>query len=138
MNPIPEPLRARWSPMWPKDCHPERPWWVLVRDVNEPVQTSYPSRSFYRWARVDGAKVTAGYLSDEPSWRSGVPGDEALTAFDAAHPLPAPPLMPGQVWAYADGTETLIVRVEMWPPPDVNAILVAGPTPWGRDVPWSP
>lgn len=91
-------------------------------------------------------------------------GDD-LARIDAEHPLPAPPPMPGQVWhiafpdgadeftetvAYTDrrgayrtyprgtgyGGEARMCRFDSWPP--AFGILVAGPTPWGRDVPWSP
>ena len=90
---------------------------------------------------------------------------EALARIDTEHPLPAPPPMPLQVWhitfpdgtdeftetiAYTDrhgayrtyprgtgyGGEARMCRFETWPP--AFGVLVAGPTPWGRDIPWSP
>ena len=71
---------------------------------------------------------------------------------DREHPLPVPPLMPGQVWV-VNGDEVLLPSlipsqhrpfIAVWPivcdgveiDPFKGAILVAGPTPWGRDVPW--
>jgi hypothetical protein len=29
-----------------------------------------------------------------------------------------------------------MLRIDEWPPP--GGVLVSGPTPWGRDVPWAP
>jgi hypothetical protein len=58
------------------DRHPTRPWWR---------QTSHP----LEWERIDGRRVC------------GHPDGMALC--DAEHPLPAPPPMVGQVWAWPDG-----------------------------------
>ena len=174
MKPIPSEVVARWSQMWSPDCHPERPWWSLCVVDGEPVQTSFPARYVMQWRRADGKTVRVGYQSANPDWRTTVFQHEAgIAAVDAAHPLPAPPPLPGQVWAtprpgYGDGWGYHLVTVaapfvgdswlvhlggdgsvaqtyrmgeatpdaSAWPPP--GAILVAGPTLWGRDVPWSP
>lgn len=154
MNPLPPEVIARWSPMWPKDCHPDRPWWTLCVVDGEPVQTSFPPRYVMQWRRVDGKAVRVGYQSANPDWRTTVFQHEAeIAAIDAAHPLPAPPPMAQQVWSWGPGNaETAIVHVhtgkgrvlwatggetgpEHWPPP--YAILVYGPSCYGV-VPWGP
>lgn len=142
--------------MWSPDCHPERPWWTLCVVDGEPVQTSFPARYVMQWRRVDGKTVRVGYQSANPDWRTTVFQHEAeLAAIDAAHPLPHPGYYPGQVWVLDDDEVTICrvkhrdARVEAYVSPDYGAIdyskdlldgaiLVAGPTPWGRDCPWSP
>ena len=155
MKPIPSEVSARWSPMWPKDCHPDRPWWCLHEMT-------------YR--RCDGITLrlaaTMRLVSDPDErglWGDAELFDDAMARIDAAHPLPVPPPMCGQVWSVG-GDEVLITFSEgnaaawryafmggpivnggtsytqggkPWPM-DEDAFLVAGPTPWGRDVPWSP
>lgn len=81
---------------------------------------------------------------------------DVLAKWDAEHPLPTPPLMPGQVWV-VDGEEltvlspeseqgrvtvagrmhelTFQLNAQMF---TTRGLLVSGPTPWGRDVPWAP
>ncbi len=105
-------------------------------------------------------------LADVPSgnalrfrWRDHDPGYRHdwladLDAHDVEHPIPCPPPMTGQVWVWPGGEENVIGKVysrevggclfanglsysaEQWPP--LGAVLVLGPTPWGRDVPWMP
>lgn len=158
MTHIPDPIATRWRPMWHPDAHPERPWWrakeigVTVR-VDGLLLVMYDAMGLY---------PNAMHLPHDEDV------DEALARIDAEHPLPAPLPMPGQVWAFGAFTERTVADVvagvawlssqpgtpeeggpgivvcphpEMmgattWPP--VNGVLVAGPTPWGRDVPWSP
>lgn len=156
------PLAERWRPMWNPDAHPERPWW---RRTNLSV------------VRCDGAfpadAISVEYDRAEPWWAWD--GIESYTDFmariDREHPLPAPPPLPGQVWAWSETEMAMIVYLQAglwywsvtpvpvqkaatealhrrqlpfrltpevqdyaWPPP--GGILVAGPTPWGRDCPW--
>jgi hypothetical protein len=89
-----------------------------------------------------------------------------LDTYDETHPLPAPAPMVGQVWCDTLGCRSILATgvgtvtsywvmwgdesgtkstrhtlneeeffTEPWPP---AAVLVAGPTPWGRDRPWAP
>lgn len=63
-----------------------------------------------------------------------------MARIDAEHPLPEPPAMPGQVWAWldSDGEPRCLMDATggyIHPP---GAFLVDGPTPWGRGVPWAP
>lgn len=146
MTPIPPEVAARWKPMWSPDAHVERPWWRLGTQA---------------WVRADGAEVGTYTIGEGRFYRRTQEAvNAALAEHDAAHPLPAPGPMPGQVWVYPDGREEMIPTIfgvygqdgreratllgghpgpkfngESWPPP--GAILIAGPTPWGRDVPWS-
>lgn len=171
MTPLPPDIIARWSPMWPKDAHPERPWWRVSIVSGFPVRSSFPAQYVMEYRRVDGRTVELGYQSENPEWRDLSEFDAALAVIDAAHPLPVPPPMPGQVWAfprpgYGWGYHLVTVAAawidgawlvhlggdrrvaatyreggarpdeNVWPPPD--AILVAGPTPWGFSCPWSP
>jgi len=90
--------------------------------------------------------------------------EEAMAAADAHAPVSAPPPMVGQVWGHGDGARMITSIAEedgsttirfdkqlyeigedpggtytiymAWPPPEM--VLVSGPTPWGRDVPWAP
>jgi hypothetical protein len=161
MNPLPPAVAARWARNWSPEAHPERPWWCAVH-------STIMSGSLVRWRRSDGREtdyykvpVTWGTHDDPALFFLDTPRAE-LARIDAAHPLPAPPPMPAQVWAYPDGAEVCLIGVDVppemppdawgrarfspcmwhekgndvWPPP--GAILVAGPTPWGRDIPWSP
>lgn len=84
------------------------------------------------------------------------PITQVLAEWDEEQPLPAPPLMPGQVWIVTRlGKSRLPVGEQVyieglthardpWASSRASyldmrdAILVAGPTPWGRDVPWAP
>lgn len=173
MNPLSPAIIARWSPMWAKDCCSERPWWRIGIVPGNPVQTSFPARYVMEYRRVDGKTVHLGYQSANAEWRDLTAHLTEMARIDAAHPLPAPPPLPGQVWAtprpgYGDGWGYHLVTVaapfvgdswlvhlggdgsvaqtyrmgeatpdaSAWPPP--GAILVAGPTPWGRDIPWGP
>ena len=191
MKPIPSEIVTRWSPMWAKDCCPDRPWWT-ARRVDGVVLTSWPPIEPFQWFRCDGLagptfSAHAGEL---------VVNEAGLAAIDAAHPLPAPEPMPGQVWAWdADNASTVVdvrdgvalwnagvhpmglqrfvqaqideedrvkresapkvdapdgvfytimdwqrpptaEQLNVWPPP--GAVLVAGPTPWGLSIPWTP
>ena len=150
MKPIPADVAARWSPMWATDHHPERPWWHKY---------SPAVYSRHHWRRCDGLRGPRCDDPDDPE--ADIPGD-TLAAIDAANPLPAPPPMPGQVWVAPTGDEFTIAAIvkacvlfaTLAPSPEAygafapcvssqpewpaaGAILVAGPTPWGRDVPWS-
>ena len=146
MRPVPAEVAARWGAMWAKGHVPDRPWW---------------SRVLLTYQRCDGIVIGNESIlracGNDPrgAWDGKEPYEDAMARIDAAHPLPAPPSMPAQVWAWphdASGRavvhEQTVVDVSqgavifrdgafyVWPPR--RAILVAGPTPWGRDVPWSP
>lgn len=123
MNPF-----TAWLPMYPEGTHPERPWWAKYG-------------AFY--ARCDDLHPPVTTVAE-------------MDAFDAAHPRPAPRPMSGQVWAWPNGMTGVVGWVypgpqapeipvtiahgvwtnTPWPPP--GAVLVAGPTEQGRDVPWAP
>lgn len=139
MNPNPFTL---WLPMYAPGTLPERPWWRLAK----PAPRDHLGRAvdFDTYMRVDGATVCADR-------NPGV----AMDLYDAAHPMLAPPPRAGQVWAWSDGGEDIVGKIhpehmggavlfangpyiprEEWPPP--GAVLVGGPTPWGRDRPWAP
>lgn len=128
---------ALWLPMYAPGAVPERPWWRSV--------------GLCRWERVDGRVVTVH--------GPGIVLLDALDAADAKAPLPAPSPMVGQVWvsepeqwkvegfdlegnpwrlsaATEQSSESWANALTTWPP--LGAVLVAGPTPWGRDVPWAP
>lgn len=148
MQPLLPEIVARWAKMWGPDVHPTRSWWRRGQ--------------FSTWERVDGAQVDDGGTQrfgratryDPKKAKPHAVVEAELAAYDAAHPLPAPPPMPGQVWCWGPANaETAIAHVytgkgrvlwatggetgpENWPPQ--YAVLVDGPTPWGRGVPWSP
>lgn len=128
---MPNPFES-WLPMYGAGAVKERPWWRSLHAVHGGMV------NFGRYRRADGAEVGAEDAAE-------------LAAYDAAHPLPAPPPMCGQVWADALATYAIaaVVRgvplvdagaglepLEQWPL--AGAVLVAGPTPYGRDVPWAP
>jgi len=122
------------------NAHPERPWW----------------RAGSGWHRRDGARVWfedgRSLVGPGPGWWSQAEEadfiqhadcDAALSYVDAAHPLPAPPPLCGQVWVLPNGEHGLVTSVvgglvtlgatsypeELWPPG--GAVLVAGPgSPW--------
>lgn len=190
---LPPAVIARWSSVWGKGCCPPRPWWS-ARRVDGVVLTSWPPIEPFQWFRCDGLagptfSAHAGEL---------VVNEADLAAIDAAHPLPAPPPLPTQVWAWDGNNASMVVDVRdgkalwnagfppaglqrfvqaridaedrakrppdpipttgdsgigyvtfscfhlqptseqlnVWPPP--GAILVAGPSCYGRDTPWSP
>ena len=144
----PETFEPR-LPMYDVNAVPERPWWDAVEESwgSGPNGLAVAIHRPARWLRCDGGRVLQ---------REGL---EALGAYDTEHPLPAPAPMTGQVWGWVDG-ERMVTSVHAgfvsglvvvwggnaaewgdsmatrWPPP--GAVLVAGPTPWGRDVPWAP
>ena len=119
-----------WLPMYAPYSLPDRPWWRVAG---------------HRIVRADVKPLPLENTITSPDFLLA-----ALDAYDTAHPMPVPPPMPGQVWwdrvyfpigAVVRGQATVdtgagLEPIETWPPP--NAVLVAGPTPWGRDVPWAP
>lgn len=142
---MPAELARAWGPMWRKGYDPERPWWVAVNGG---------------YLRCDGWLIEGCFM-----WRvvnfapPNIPDrfDDARQSrewLDTNHPLPAPDPMSGQVWVSAGGTQCMIAAAwcsggswwvqwasnpgepKRWEPP--TSVLVAGPTPWGRDVPWAP
>jgi hypothetical protein len=107
------------------------------------------------WAFLDPEAAKAGSAEAGRHPESGpfATAEEAMAYVDEHRPLPAPPPMVGQVWAWEDGEQHLVGRTTAvgglvfltngslftradWPP--AGAFLVAGPTLWGRDVPWAP
>ncbi len=99
----------------------ERPWWRVVRS----------EAGFSHLQRCDG--IDRDRFAD-------------MDAYDTAHPLPVPKPLVGHVWAYKDGDQIAVTRVEsglayfgpsrenvflQYPPS--NAVLVYGPS-----APWAP
>lgn len=149
-----------WLPMYAPGTLADRPMWRRVSEgfvarVDHgdaaPVRVSV-ARDPY------GALVGSNLLTDAELVA-------AIDAHDTAHPTPTPPPMAGQVWVRPEdhtvtappGRQDTLLYVEpdtgaglpihrwssgrttaadQWPPMD--AVLVAGPTPWGRDRPWTP
>lgn len=150
-DPIPPTVAERWRPMWHMDAFVPRPWWRAVDDV--------PSA----YVRVDGWRVerVLGVIFATPPRGAfaELPGNpflpDGLAHVDATSPLPAPEPMPGQVWVSGGGTACMIAAAwrhgdswwvqwasndrepKLWAP-STASVLVSGPTPWGRDVPWAP
>jgi alkanesulfonate monooxygenase SsuD/methylene tetrahydromethanopterin reductase-like flavin-dependent oxidoreductase (luciferase family) len=156
MMTMPAELARAWEKMWHLRAYFPRPWWrhkgatcwfervdgwVITGD--DPSDVENPS-VLIRSPGGNGRDESVGGLSFE----------EAMSYVDTNHPLPAPDPMPGQVWVSAGGTQCMIAAVwrygdswwvqwasnpdapVRWEPP--TSVLVAGPTPWGRDVPWAP
>lgn len=124
---IPEAVAKRWGPMWAVGHHPERPWWTYLGPYG--TDDDGNKRDGYHYSRRGGSRsvwAAHGYI------------DDTLAAYDVEHPLPRPPAMPGQVWLRADGREYLVTGGDTTPDllPSEFVALLAGPSPWGRDVPW--
>jgi hypothetical protein len=136
-----------WLPMYAPEAVPERPWWRVSRRSTYQIGDDGNRISGSDCRRPDGGEEFAPEAATAT----------VLDAYDAKHPLPVPPPMAGQVWCdttarnraqvqftiHAVIGDVAIVIVDdtgpspiEWPPP--AAVLVAGPTPWGRDVPWAP
>lgn len=154
MNPF-----TPWLPMYPPDAHPERPWWRgSVRDRSE-----WGLPSVMGWRRVwdsrgplaahDLAGIDDAYLVPPPppmagqvwvwfeDWRAtGTPGGLDASLYVAAGTV----AMIAGVTPAMHPERTPLVRLTSFPSdvgrtwPMSGAVLVAGPTPWGRDVPWAP
>lgn len=134
-------------PMYRPGALPERPWWVFDGSVG----------GGHRWTRHDHATVLVdAFDRGGPCPAAALAG---IDAYDTAHPLPVPPPMVGQVWVLPDGEHRSIIGMHfhgrpMWGReqysglvsdawegphfPRPRAVLVLGPTPWGRDRPWAP
>lgn len=155
---ISEETCKQWAPLWRDGFHIDRPWWHQP----DPEQSRWVRADGMEIIKRGGA-WTVHLPGDAPQYPNG-PGtaDAAMHDYDSYDPLPIPDPMPGQVWV-REGTSLLITRVMPlgdgewmlwfgegpatyaldapegkchWPIP--RAVLVAGPTPWGRDVPWAP
>lgn len=166
MKPIPPEIAARWAPMWGQDAHRERPWWRLSSVDARSAAGAFVvwtrcdgSIASAKWHRP-GAFLGSPEQARAALFMAAVDAiGDALARIDAEHPLPVPSPTPGQVWRswLVSGSEMMVSEVilaasgaptcaivagetmmfpQEWPPP--SAILVAGPTPYGRDVPWSP
>lgn len=154
---MPEELVKRWGPMWPKNYYTKCPWWTGTLSW----------RRCDGVVLVDSETIDRdekGWYDKRGRW--DLPEDilAAVERIDREHPLEAPPAMEGQVWVQIEGAgryldagdsfqivarlqgavvglvvdreDLSLATVRTWPPP--GAVLVAGPTPWGRDVPWTP
>ena len=158
---ISETVYARWSPMWAKGCLPSAPWWTVRACPEFGIKTvarigSDASLMTHEWVRADGRTLGVEFRftawSDEAA-RKGEAFAGVVADVDREHPLPAPPPMPGQVWVVGDDEvwiPSLLPSVgrpwlRAWPcfadgievDPSKGAILVAGPTPRGPNVPWA-
>lgn len=103
------------------DAHPERPWWRLSGEgltrsdgVELSPLTRWVGGDDYEvswWAQPMGTVVrtTVGDC-DQQHGLADLLGD-ALAAYDAAHPLPAPLPLCGQVWAFGDGHVSMVTDV---------------------------
>lgn len=111
-----------------------RPWWRDGGAHATRTDGVCLKRGFERYPREDGSEPQ---LSDPGRWVyrvawhsankrgpegwsvEGVEWPEALAAYDAAHPLPCPPPVAGQVWALAceDGSVARIVVGSDYDPP---------------------
>ena len=99
--------------MWPDHYHCSRPWWSWCPATED-------------WRRADGFTLRGTHFGDLDPWRPPAWSllraqagciyrdgetpetephigslEEVLARIDAAHPLPAPGPLPGQVWAFA-------------------------------------
>lgn len=140
----------RWFQLYHSDHIPERPWWC---------------RGTLTFYRCDGVPAIPLGHEEGPSGFA-----TAMARIDGERPLPAPPPMCGQSWAWVfddpqrialAGDESLVVAVMpdgvvmvlrdalgapggvprlavayTWPVR--GAVLVGGPSIYGRDVPWAP
>lgn len=116
-------------------AHPDAPWWS--RDMSHPWRL---------WLRRDGLHLRVGRDLKSASDADILPH---LAAFDTADPLAPPDAHGGQVWAFDDESENMVIGLAkaggpvgqrvvwavagipptVWPPAD--AALVAGPgAPW--------
>jgi hypothetical protein len=136
-----------WLPMYRPGTLPDRPMWRRLPAERQDGAGAGGVPLPTQWERCDGARAREDQLLD----------------IERASPVPAPPPMEGQVWVGGPRPTGLVARVETMPggwvvfwggtdeerhygaaatglgawPPE-RAVLVAGPTPWGRDVPWHP
>lgn len=146
MKSVPPRVAFEHKALWGENSYPERPWWRLRRTSG--------------WTRCDGTKgpdvLNDGDLSPEITDRLG--------SIDRQSPLPVPNPYPGQVWTWVEhdpvgmmhaGDQAQVVAVlrgravliidngtapcmsmpSQWPPR--GAILTAGPSCYGMNVPWS-
>ncbi len=150
MNPF-----LRWLPMYAPGAILERPTWRIARLEGDRILI-----------RADGVVGTnfGSLISDRSVRESALYSIPALREIDKESPLPPPLPMLGQVWHQVtdggrypdagdvfsvvsflrgkpvvilqDGEDPLPCVSDVWPPQ--GAVLVSGPTPWGRDVPWHP
>jgi hypothetical protein len=98
----------------PDDAIGLRPWWRQMEDWS-PTLDDWPDAakpwppgavgySIGVYLRTDGARI-------EIARRAGRITDD-LDAYDRAYPLPVPPALCGQVWAWpADGTQGQVIAV---------------------------
>lgn len=131
---------------------PTRPWWWWPSNLLKPKVGLGSSWNGLRYRRSDLVRFDLDI--------EGMTTEECMAFLDATQPVPPPPPMSGQTWVIpGDLGELHIVGLsgldgaplvfhplhfppgcpgilQRWPPP--GAVLVAGPTPWGRDVPWAP
>lgn len=142
--------------MWPKGFWHARPWWTNFKRRCDGIRL-IDSKTLDRDEK--------GWYDKRGRW--DLPEDilAAVERIDREYPLEAPPPTEGQVWVQVEGAgryldkgdsfqivavqegkpvavardgdrPMLAVLPRTWPPP--GAVLVAGPTPWGRDCPWTP
>lgn len=152
---VPLALYEKWGPLWSKALVPDRPWWALRGRRCDGV-TLLDSATLDRDEK--------GWHDKRGRWDHPEDLLDAMARIDREYPLEAPPPMEGQVWVQIegagryldkgnsfcivavrgcdvvavvrDGDEPRLGVLHTWPPR--GAVLVAGPTPWGRDVPWAP
>ncbi len=137
-----------WIPMYPDDTVAERPWWLRVRWSRVGADISH------EFERIDGAVLPDGADLDayDDTHPLPVPPPMATQVWQrdgdslVVHILDGLPYAHQHKmdeWTGYDGVRctsgvrsVVFAALEPWPPP--YAVLVAGPTPWGRDRPWAP
>lgn len=123
-----------------------RPWWRFVGNgLHRPDGVSlFPALSMGDWeVTYNNSEGMPDGFRDFVNIRDR---DEALAHVDREWPFPPPPPLVGQVWIREDRNNSAIIVGANFPtapgrgdwPPFKNAVLVAGPTRYGNDVPWGP
>lgn len=166
MNPIRPEVAAPWRKMWGADTHPERPWWRIGTSWSrcDGVALHNPALADVfnldpRGALLQGesyadaiVRIDAEHPVAAPLLLSGQVWVMPSGAMSMVGPVPAPSLFPSAVGHFlvdsgvcnggppdrSRGGCFVIFDADLRVISTDGAILVAGPTPWGRDIPWAP
>lgn len=142
---MPSALADRWGMMWPEVFWHRRPWW---RALGSHI------------VRVDGVEIRYGTCEDAEAYDGDfplaapppMPGQvwiDVETGCEVMLGCFGPNIHPGFLKNYKPGDSipmfserphqsmrTLCGGIRLIGDPGI--FLVAGPTPWGRDIPWAP